>query len=713
MALSWDTPWDNDSDITGFDVRYAAGTSVPAATTWDNITGSGASTTSHTVTGLTAGTEYTFEVRAVNGEGNGAEASVTKTLLAPAWEFTLRDSNGDPVTELTEGGDPATATVSITNNVRFSTDQTVTLKWGTRDLMSGLIVGAGGATAITITAGESSGSLEISAPDPGGVAQYTSPLTQAFTATHGGTEIGSIDLTWMDDESVPVASITDTPTTVNEGENIVIEITLTPTSTLPGTVNFAVTDADSALSGTLPTGPYFSSGQATKTVTLTTDDNSVQNDGARDVTFTLALNSNVPYTLGDTSSVTIIVRDDDTPPLAVGNLRAQAGNAEATLRWDAPLAPTPDHGQPILHYEYRVKVGTGSFGSWAMIPNSDGTTTSHKFTGLTNGTEYTYEVRAENVAGDGAEAQVMVTPIVGVAVSFAEATLSVDEGDDAQVMVTLAEAPAATVMVPITATPGTGLETTEYAGVPESVTFNAGETSKSFTVTAVEDTADEPDAVLTLTFGTLPAGYVPGTHAELVLTVVDDDHPIVSATFDRATATASEGDSIAVTVRLSQAPEREVVLPLVATRGANLAADEFSGVPASVTIAADATQARFTVTFPDDAAVEGNETLTLTFGTTLPDRVNSAGANPQLVLTVTDDDGPPLAPDVSTQTGDGYVTLSWDPVANDSPVLRYEVRWRESDGGTFGGPGSRWAWTRATGWRGSPTARSTSSRCAR
>ena len=83
--------------------------------------GSGAGTTSHTVTGLTAGTEYTFEVRAVNGEGNGAEASVTATLLAPTWEFTLTDSSGDPVTELTEGGDPATATVKwgtvITNSV--------------------------------------------------------------------------------------------------------------------------------------------------------------------------------------------------------------------------------------------------------------------------------------------------------------------------------------------------------------------------------------------------------------------------------------------------------------------------------------------------------------------------------------------------------------------------------------------------------------------
>ena len=176
---------------------------------------------------------------------------------------------------------------------------------------------------------------------------------------------------------------------------------------------------------------------------------------------------------------------------------------------------------------------------------------------------------------------------------------------------------------------------------------------------------------------------MPGTHHEFVLTLLDDDHPIVSATFGDAADSAPEGASVEVTVRLSQAPEREVVVPITAMRGANLGADEHEAVPSSVTFAPDETEKRFTLNFEDDAAVEGNETLTLAFGT-LPFRVNSAGANPQLVLTVTDDDGPPAATDVSVRTGNGYVTLSWDPVANDSPILRYEVRWRESDGGTFG-----------------------------
>ena len=68
------------------------------------------------------------QVPTVNGIGNGAEKAATDTTLTPAWSFTLRDSANNDVTELTEGGDAATATVSITNNVRFSTDQTVQLK---------------------------------------------------------------------------------------------------------------------------------------------------------------------------------------------------------------------------------------------------------------------------------------------------------------------------------------------------------------------------------------------------------------------------------------------------------------------------------------------------------------------------------------------------------------------------------------------------------
>ena len=514
---------------------------------------------------------------------------------------------------------------------------------------------------------------------------YELPSTNPLTATHGGNQIGnSIALTRLDDEPAPTASITQAPTTVTEGGNIEIEVALSVPYAGSGAIRLTVTDGSGALSGTPPDRVILAAVVKMGTITLTAADNTVQNDGAREVTVTLGLSPDIPYTLGKPSTVTVTVRDDDTPPLAPRNLTAQAGNTEATLTWQAPLPSTPDHRQPVLHYEYRVKVGTGSFGNWARFPNSDASTRSHKFTGLPNDTLHTYEVRAENVAGDGAEAQVDVTPIVGVAVSFAAAALSVDEGGSVAVTLTLAEAPAAgtTVTVPIAAAgPGAG----DVAGVPANVIFNAGETSKSFVVHAQQDTFDEPDEVLTLSLGTLPDGYVPGTHAALELTVVDDDVPIVSATFGAAAVSAPEGASVEVTVSLSQAPEREVVVPIQAARGANLAADEYEGVPASVPFAADETSKSFTLKFEDDMVVEGNETLTLTFGT-FPDGNVTLGMYTRLVLTVTDDDGPPAAPDAAVQTGDGFAALSWTPVPNDSPVLRYEVRWRETDGGTFGTP---------------------------
>ena len=168
FELSWIIPWHNGSAIEKHQYRYAEGTSVPATTTWVDIPNSAPgqpNDTDFNVTGLDAGTEYTFEVRAVNGIDPGPAATVTRTTATPNWSFTLRDSSNNDVTELTEGGDAATATVSITNNVRFGADQTVALEWGIGDLSTGLIQGAGGATTITISAEQSSGSLEISSPE--------------------------------------------------------------------------------------------------------------------------------------------------------------------------------------------------------------------------------------------------------------------------------------------------------------------------------------------------------------------------------------------------------------------------------------------------------------------------------------------------------------------------------------------------------------------
>ena len=408
MVLTWEKPWANGRDITKFQARHVAGST--AGGTWADILNSDADTPTHTVTGLTAGTQYTFEVRAVNGIGNGgAPATVTQTTATPTWELTLTDSDGNAVTQLTEGGPSATATVSIANGVRFSTDQTVALEWIGFSIRRGLIQGAGRTDTITIPAGESSGSLDISAPEPGGTASYVPPSTFALSAIHAGRQVGeSIDLTFVDDEPPPAASIARAPTEVSEGDDIEIRISLNLPTLVPIGIRLAVTDTAGALSGTPPAVWVFAAFETASTVTLTAADNEVQNDGAREVTLTLALSPPDAFTLGEPSSVTVTVLDNDTPPSAPRNLAAEARDGEARLRWQAPLT---DNGQAMTGYEYRHKAGTGSFGAWTDILGSNGNTTEYTVTGLANGTLYTFEVQAENTAGQsGPSNQASATP---------------------------------------------------------------------------------------------------------------------------------------------------------------------------------------------------------------------------------------------------------------------------------------------------------------
>ena len=356
MVLTWDTPWANGDAITRFRVRYVQGTT--AGGIWADILNSDADTTTHTVTGLTAGTQYTFEVRAVNGigNGNGAPATVTQTTATPTWELTLTD-NGNAVTQLTEGGASATATVRITNGVTFMTAQTVTLEWDGLALdAASAIQGVDGASAITIPPGQSSGTLVISAPDPGGVAAYTPPRTAPLWGRHGENQISGIDLTFSDDEDPPVATLTAQPAQVSEGEAIEVEIRLS----LPyggnatSTLQLIVTDAAGALVAPLPTEAEFESGELTDAITLTAADNAVHND-ARVVTVALAPSPDASlYTLGAPSSATVVVTDNDNvaPVFSDGAsaTRSVAENTAAGENVGAALTATDTDAGDTLAY---------------------------------------------------------------------------------------------------------------------------------------------------------------------------------------------------------------------------------------------------------------------------------------------------------------------------------------------------------------------------
>ena len=109
VALSWDDP--EDDTITGY--KY----STDGGTTFAEIGGSGATTTTYTVTGLTNGVTHTLALRAVNDLGNGAPSTVS-ALMVPVAPANLSAAPGDGKVALS-WADPGNATIT---KYQYSTD---------------------------------------------------------------------------------------------------------------------------------------------------------------------------------------------------------------------------------------------------------------------------------------------------------------------------------------------------------------------------------------------------------------------------------------------------------------------------------------------------------------------------------------------------------------------------------------------------------------
>ena len=225
-----------------------------------------------------------------------------------------------------------------------------------------------------------------------------------------------------------------------------------------------------------------------------------------------------------------------------------------------------------------------------------------------------------------------------VTVSFGAAAYTAAEGSSVTVRVTLSEDPERTVEIPLIRTNAGGATGADYSGVPDSVTFNSGETEQTFNFTATDDTEDDDGESVRLAFGALPARVTAGSTAASTVSILDDDDPAVTVSFEQAAYTAAEGGSVTVRVTLSADPERTVEIPLTRSNEGGATAADYSGVPDSVAFASGDTEQTFTFTATDDAEDDDDESVRLAFGA-LPARV-TAGSTATGTVSITDDDEP-------------------------------------------------------------------------
>ena len=261
---------------------------------------------------------------------------------------------------------------------------------------------------------------------------------------------------------------------------------------------------------------------------------------------------------------------------------------------------------------------------------------------------------SHSVASTDPDYQVITPPDINVAVTvtddeevpvevnFDQATYIIDEGADRVVRVTLDVDPERTVTIPFVKTE-VGATSADYGGVPSSVTFRSGDTEQMFTVTTVNDTVDDDDERIELSFGTpLPEAVTTGSFGATSIQITDDDAPEVTVSFEKSSYRVAEGESVEVTVTLSVDPKRDVTVEIRAsgqggaTEQNNTGADYF-GVPPSVTFndGGELSQS-FTITAVNDTVDDDGESVAIGFGN-LPTGVLRGDGT---TVTIDDDDDP-------------------------------------------------------------------------
>ena len=388
LNVSWTAPANAGPPITDYDYRYGVALSGP----WTEVTTTTITALEATIAPLAEDTEYYVQVRARNDEGasdwSAPGSGSTDANAAPSFD--------SPATFNARENQTAVGTVAASDS-------------DTGDSVTGYAI-QGGADGSKFSIDAATGALTFaSAPnfeapadaDTGNdyvvVVRATSGAgarekTAEQTITVAVTDVGG------EAPGVPVAPVVSSASATS-----VTVAWIAPTNAGP-----PITDYDYRHQVTSPRGSWTE--VTTTTITaLSATITQLTEDTEYDVQVR-ATNGEGTSGWSDPGTGT---PTGSTEAGAIANapenLQATAGDAEATLRWDAP---NNDGGANITGYAYRYKASGGDFIAYTDIPESgpgEANARSYTVPGLTNGLEYVFHVRALNEHGGGLPAEVTVT----------------------------------------------------------------------------------------------------------------------------------------------------------------------------------------------------------------------------------------------------------------------------------------------------------------
>ena len=624
-AVSATATWDATAptvEITGVPAKINSTAALSVTFTWsEDVTGF--ATGDVTVTGgaksaFTAvnGSSYTLAVTPTNGSNvvvtvaansatDGLNTGPTSAVSATAtWDATA------PTVAI--AGVPATinSMAAFTATFTFSEDVTgfatggVTVTGGSK----GTFAGSGRTYTLAVTP---AGSTDVA------VTVAANSATDGLNS--GPTSAVSATATW--DSATPSVTIGGVPPKINSTTALSVTFTFSEDVTGFATGDVTVTGGSK--------GMFSGSGRNyTLAVTPTSGSN---------VVVTVAANSATDgLNTGPTSAVSATATwDSAAPSVTIGGVPPKINSTTA-------LSVTFTFSEDVTGFATGDVTVTG--GSKGMFSGSGRNYTLAVTP--TSGSNVVVTVAA-NSATDGLNtgptSAVSATATWDAAVpAVTVGDASATEGEPMTFTVTLDRAVSGGLTVTPSFTDGTATKGVDYTENTAALAFagTAGET-RTFTVATTEDALAEGEETFTVSL------TVSGTTETVAATdtgtgTITDDGTPPTVSLSASPNPVTEGGSVTVTARLSEALSGSVTIPLTLTAGT--AEPEDYGSLASITIAGGQTSGTGTVTTAQDAD-EDNETFTVALGT-LPPEV-TAGSPSSVQVTIRDDDGttePPEPP---------------------------------------------------------------------
>ncbi len=387
LNVSWTAPANAGPPITDYDYRYGVASSGP----WTEVTGTTILALEATIAPLAEDTEYYVQVRATNDEGTGdwsaPGSGSTDANAAPSFD--------SPATFNAAENQAAVGTVAASDS-------------DTGDSVTGYAI-HGGADLSKFSIDAATGVLTFASPPN---------FEAASDADTGNDYVVVVRATSGAGARAKTAEQTITVTVTNvggEAPGVPVEPTVSSASatslnvswTAPANAGPPITDYDYRY-GVASSGPWT---EVTNT-TITALEATIA-PLAEDTEYDVQVRARNDEGTSGWSDPGTGTPTGSTEAGAIANapenLQATAGDAEATLRWDAP---NNDSGADITGYAYRYKESGGDFIAYTDIPESgpgEANARSYTVTELTNGLEYVFHVRALNEHGGGLPAEATVT----------------------------------------------------------------------------------------------------------------------------------------------------------------------------------------------------------------------------------------------------------------------------------------------------------------